>query len=157
MERKLDDSRPVPGDRCVSLMMVQIEHHRWVEEWVCGKKGGREARWGKWKFCHREAERVLEEKKVRAAAPHWGGWLCPGVWLFGALSLSFQKALPVGLSCDLGWMSLQRFLHLLLPGLLGLPQVWEHFLCLFLLVEVLEPLRKDELGPSIHVRGVPWL
>lgn len=73
-----------------------------MEEWACGKKGAREARWGKWKFCHRELERVLDEKKVRSAVPHCGGWLCPGVWLFWALSLSFQKALPMGLLCDLG-------------------------------------------------------
>ena len=64
--------------------------------------GSEEARWGKWKFCHRELERVLDEKKVRSAVPHCGGWLCPGVWLFWALSLSFQKALPLGLLCNLG-------------------------------------------------------
>ena len=42
MDCKLDDSRTVPGVRCMSLVMVQIGHHRWGEEWVCGKKGGRE-------------------------------------------------------------------------------------------------------------------
>lgn len=120
--------------------------------WEGGRQGGGNGNSG-----HREPERVLDEKKVRSAVPHCGGWLCPCVCL-GLCVFLFRGPYLWGFCAT--WVehkSLQRLLHLLLPGLLGLPQVWEHFLCSFILAEVLEPLREGELGPSILVRGVPWL
>lgn len=63
-----------------------------IVEWKNGCVGRREegARW-KWKFCHREAERVLEEKKVRAAAPHWGGVMSWGLIIWGSESFFSRR------------------------------------------------------------------
>lgn len=80
---------------------------------MCGKKGGREAGWGKWKFCHREAERVLEEKKGKGLLPllRWVAvsW---GLIIWGSGSF-FSEGLTCGAFVRLRLNVSSEVLHLL--------------------------------------------
>lgn len=65
------------------------------------REGGREARWGKWKFWSQRTRESSRWKSEVCCPSLW--WMVVSLCLFWALSLSFQKALPMGLLCDLGW------------------------------------------------------